>query len=174
MKPHLTSSSTITRQLDTQDRMAEVLAHPIGVGDRAGRAQTVHAGPRLTLASAPVWRHKLILTGKLDHHTAVELEDEIECLCEEGVTSLTLDLRQLDAIDSVGARAIASHGATCKRRGRDFAVVPGSPVVHRALAEVSAESLLAVEPGETGVHRPASGASEASPHDTSTAMVKNL
>ncbi len=134
----------------------------------------MNAGPYLTLASEPVWRHKLILTGRLDHRTVVEFEDEIECLCEEGVTSLTLDLRQLDAIDSVGARAIASHGAACKGRGRDFAVVPGSPVVHRALAEASAESLLAVDPGKTSALRLGTSASASSLHDTSTVMIKNL
>jgi anti-anti-sigma factor len=176
MKPHLTSSAstTITGHVDNQDRTAEALAHPVGGGDRAGGARAVQAGPHLTLASAPVWRHKLILTGRLDHRTVVELEDEIECLCEEGVTSLTLDLRQLDAIDSAGARAIACRGAACRRRGRDFAVVPDSPVVHRALAEAGAESLLAVDPVKTGVLRLAAGASDGSPHDTSTVMIKSL
>jgi anti-anti-sigma factor len=175
MKPHLTLSfTTIAGHSDNQDRTAEVLAHPGSIGDRAGRAQAVHARPYLTLASTPVWRHKLILTGRLDHCTAVELEDEIECLCEEGVTILTLDLRQLDAIDSVGAKTIARHGVACKRRGRDFAVVPGSSVVHRTLAEAGAESLLAGDPGEIGVLRLATSASDSSPRDTSTVMIKNL
>src|SRR5580658_1323607 len=110
MKPHLTSSTTtITRRQGNRDRTAEVLAHPVSSGDRAGRAQSMHARPHLALASTPVWRHKLILTGSLDHRTVVELEDEIECLCEEGVTILTLDLRQLGAIDSIGAKRIALH-----------------------------------------------------------------
>ncbi|HXA53553.1 MAG TPA: STAS domain-containing protein [Solirubrobacteraceae bacterium] len=149
-------------------------AHPVSIGDRAGQAQAVHARPHLTLASVPIWRHKLILTGSLDHRTVVELEDEIECLCEEGVTTITLDLRQLDAVDSVGAKAIACRGAACVRRGRDFAVVPGSPVVRRVLAEAGAESLLAGDPGETYVLRRATDASDSSPRDTSTVMVKNL
>jgi anti-anti-sigma factor len=175
MKPHLTSSSTtITRHLGTQDGTAEVLAHPVSIGDRAGRAQAVPDRPHLALASSPVWRHKLILTGRLDHRTVVELEDEIECLCEEGVTILTLDLRQLDAIDSVGAKTIALHGVACKRRGRDFAVVPGSPIVHRALAEAGAESLLAGDSGEAGVLRLATRALDSSPGDTATVMIKNL
>ncbi len=175
MKPHLTSSSTtITRHLGNQDSTTEVLAHPASIGDRAGRAQAVHARPHLALASTPVWRHKLILTGKLDHRTVVELEDEIECLCEEGVTILTLDLCQIDAIDSVGAKTIALHGVACKRRGRDFAVVPGSPVVHRALAEAGAESLLEGDAGETDVLRLAARASDSSPRDTLTVMIKNL
>lgn len=175
MKPHLTSSATaaITNHSGSQDA-AEVLAHPVSVDDRAGRVPLVHARPHLALASAPVWKHKLILTGTLDHRTVVELEDEIECLCEEGVTILTLDLRQLDAIDSVGARTIAFQGAACTMRGRDFAVVPGSPVVHHALVEAGAESLLAGDPHETGVLRLATRISDSSPRDTSTVMIKNL
>ncbi|MGA9876555.1 MAG: STAS domain-containing protein [Solirubrobacteraceae bacterium] len=159
--------------MDNQDRTAEVLAHPVSIGGRADLAQAVYARPQLALASTPVWRHKLILTGKLDYCTAIELEDEIACLCEEGVTTLTLDLRQLDAIDSVGAQAIALHGAACKGRGRDFAVVPGSPVVHRALAEAGAESLFAGDPGETGILRLAR-TSDSSPRGMSTEMIKNL
>ncbi len=175
MKPHLTSSSTtITRSLGTQGRTAEVLAHPVSIGNRAGWAQALHARPHLALASTLVWRHKLILTGSLDHRTVVELEDEIACLCEEGVTILTLDLRQLDAIDSVGAKTIALHGVACKGRGRDFAVVPGSPVVHRALAEAGAENLIAGDSVEIGVLRLATRASDSSPCDMSTVMMKNL
>ncbi len=173
MKPHLTSSITIRHTRD-QDGTAEALAHPVSFGDRdAGQAQAVRARAR-TLASAPVWRHKLILTGRLDRRTAVELEDEIECLCEEGVTTLTLDLRQLGAIDSVGARAIAFRGAVCKRRGRDFAVIPGSPVVHRALAEAGAENLLMGDPGEMGVLCRPLIYPDSSLRDTATAMIKSL
>jgi anti-anti-sigma factor len=173
MQPHLTSSSTTTVHGSNQDR-AEELAHLVSVGDRDASWQAARAQGHLTLLSAPVWRHELILKGKLDHRTAVELEEEIECLCEEGVTILTLDLRQLDAIDSDGARTIASRGAACKQQGRDFAVIPGSPVVHRALAEVGAESLLAGDPVEIGILRLSSRSSDGSPRDTSTAMIKNL
>ncbi|HEX3692490.1 MAG TPA: STAS domain-containing protein [Solirubrobacteraceae bacterium] len=125
--------------------------------------------------SPPVWRHKLILTGRLDHRTATELEDEIECLCEEGVAILTLDLRQLDAIDSIGARTIAVGGAAaCERRGCDLTVVAGPPAVRDALCEVGAESLLMGDRGQTGAVRPAARASESSLRETSTVMVKDL
>jgi anti-anti-sigma regulatory factor len=176
MKPHLlTLSSMTTRQAHNQDETAEAVALSASIGERdVSRAQAQPAWPHLTLAGPPVWRHKLVLTGRLNHRTAVELEDEIECLCEEGVTILTLDLRRLEAIDSVGANTIALHGVACKRRGRDFAVVPGSPVIHGVLAEAGAESLLACDPGETGVLRLATRTSDGSPRDTSTVMIKNL
>jgi anti-anti-sigma factor len=169
MESHLTSSSSTTGHVRNQDRTAEVLAYPGSISARdvgSGRVRAVPAQAHLTLVSAPGWRHKLILTGSLDHRTAVELEEEIECLCEEGVTTLTLDLRQLDAIDAAGARAIALRGVVCEQRGRNLTVIPGSPVVHRALAEAGAESLLAGDPGER--------ATDGSRGDTSTAMIKNL
>lgn len=173
MQSHLTSASTtFVARPSGKDEAAEALAHPLITGDRARMVQEAHARPRLTLASAPVWKHKLVLTGTLDHRSVVELEDEIECLCEEGVTILTLDLRQLDAIDSVGATAIACGGVACKERGCDLAVVPGSPVARRTLAEAGAESLFAEGSGETGVL--ATSAAGISRRDTSTTMVKSL
>jgi anti-anti-sigma regulatory factor len=176
MKPHPTSSAataTISHS-GNHNVAAEALAHAVSVDDHVGRAPAVHARPHLELVSAPVWKHQLILTGTLNHRTAVELEDEIECLCEEGVTILTLDLRQLEAIDPVGAITIARRGATCKTQGRDFAVIPGSPVIHSALVKAGAESLIAGDPGETGVVRLAAGTSYNSPRDTSTAIINDL
>jgi anti-anti-sigma factor len=170
MKSRLTSAlPTLNRHPDNQQGTAHALAHPLTIVDRVRQAQ-MRPRPQLTLASAPTWNHKLILKGRLDCRTVVELEDEIECLCEEGVTLLTLDLRQLEEIDSTGARAIACGGAACKRRGRDFAVLPGSPAVQRALAEAGAEGLLAADAGATA---PSLG-SNGSPRDTSTVMIKNL
>ncbi len=175
MKSHMAASSTTTvsSYSGNQDGTSQALAQTVDIDDRAARAQTVRTRPHLTLASAPVWRHKLILTGKLDHRTAVELQDEIECLCEEGVTILTLDLHRLDAIDPVGARAVACGSAACKRRGHDFAVVSGSPTVHRALVEAGGESLLADDSDEAGLLL-ATGAANGSPGDTSTVMTKSL
>jgi anti-anti-sigma regulatory factor len=96
--------------------------------DRARRAQGAHV-------DSPGWRHTLILTGRLDHHSAEELEDEIECLREEGVTALTLDLRRLDDIDSPGEQVIAMEGALFKEGGRSFAVIPGGLLGQVLVAE---------------------------------------
>jgi anti-anti-sigma factor len=133
-----------------------------------------HARPHLTLASLPVWRHKLILMGQLDHRTAPDLEEEIECLCQEGVTTLTLDLRQLSAIDAAGANAIAFRGAAYRRRGRDFAVICGSHLVGRALAEAGATDLLACDPQDTVVPLAPGRSLDGLFPSRSTAMIKSL
>jgi anti-anti-sigma factor len=98
-------------------------------------------------AHKQAWRHTLILTGQLDGRSAPELEEEIECLCQEGVTHITLDLRQLDAVDTRGAHVIAFRSALCKRRGHGFAVIPGSGSVQRALLEAGITDAI------THVHR---------------------
>jgi ABC-type transporter Mla MlaB component len=76
--------------------------------------------------SPRAWRHTLILTGSLDGHSTAELQEEIECLYQEGVTSVVLDLRRLNSIDVVAVQAIASLGALYRRRGLAVAVVGGS------------------------------------------------
>jgi anti-anti-sigma factor len=174
MKRHPTLSTTSQHALE-QDDTAEAVTDRTPAGDgQTSLSETAHARPQLTLTSAPVWGHKLILTGKLDHHSAPELEEEIECLCEEGVTTLTLDLRQLDAIDSTGVTAIARRGAVCKMRGHGFAVIPGSRVIRRALAEAGATDLLTRDPNASVVRRFPSRSADDSAAYRSTAMIKSL
>jgi anti-anti-sigma factor len=138
------------------------------------QSDEVDTRPRLTLASTPVWRHRLILTGKLDHRSASELEEEIDCLCQEGVTILTLDLRQLDAIDPTGATVIAFCGTACRMRGHDFAVIPGSRVIHRVLTEAGATNLLTLDRNESVVRHCSSRSSDSFSSDRSTTMIQNL
>jgi anti-anti-sigma factor len=128
MKRHQTSSTTGPH---ADDRDA---TQPTLTNGSAG-AGAAHARPHLALVQPRPWSHTLILRGDLDDRSAPELEDEIECLCQEGVTALTLDLHQLDAIDSHGAHVIASQDASFKKRGLQLAVLVGSPVIHHALTE---------------------------------------
>jgi anti-anti-sigma factor len=174
MQRHLTVPTMSQHTLD-QDSTAEAITNRIPAGDGQTRqSETAYARSQQTLTSEPIWSHKLILTGKLDHRSAPELEDEIECLCEEGVTILTLDLRQLDAIDSAGVTAIARHGAVCKMRGHHFAIVPGSGVIHRTLAEAGATDLLTPDPNASVVRCSPSHSADDSAAYRSTAMIKSL
>jgi|ERR1700691_2249480 len=172
MKRHLTLSTTSQHALNQGDTAGAVTDRTPACDGQTSLSETAHARPQLTLASQPVWRHKLILTGKLDHHSAPELEEEIECLCEEGVTTLTLDLRQLDVIDSTGVTAIARRGAVCKMRGHDFAVIPGSRVIRRVMAEAGATDLL-TRNASVGRRLPGRSADD-SAADRSTVMIKSL
>jgi anti-anti-sigma factor len=174
MTHHLTLS-TASRRARNQGDEVQAASDRTRAGDgEANLSVAAYTVPQPTLASRPVWRHRLILTGKLDHRSASELEEEVECLCEEGVTNLTLDLRQLDAIDPTGAMVIAFCGAACRRRGHDFAVIPGSHVIHSALAEVGATDLLTLDRSESVVRRFSNRSSDGFFSDRSTTMIRSL
>src|SRR5437870_7132118 len=98
MKRHPTSSTT--RQGADEHAL---------MGAASGTATDTPARqhPHLTLVRTRLWSHTLILKGNLDDGAAAELDDELECLHQEGVTAMTLDLRQLDALEPDVARAIA-------------------------------------------------------------------
>jgi anti-anti-sigma factor len=175
MRSHLTPSTTSPHALDQIDSAEAVTTDPTPAAEgQASLSETAHARPQLTLAGEPVWKHKLILAGKLNHRSVTELEEEIECLCEEGVTTLTLDLRQLDAIDSAGVTAIARRGAVCKMRGHDFVVIPGSRVICRALTEAGATDLLTPDSNASVVRHFPSHYEEDSVVYRSTVMIKSL
>jgi anti-anti-sigma factor len=93
----------------------------------------------LALVSVSPWTHTIVLTGELNHRSAYTLEVEIERLCEEGVTGLTLDLRELTRIDPVGVAVIAFRRGLCERRGYDFAVIPGSESIRRVFAQAGVD-----------------------------------
>lgn len=174
MTHHLTLS-TASQHARSQDDEVEAASNRTRAGNgEANFSVAAHFRPHLTLASTPVWRHRLILTGKLDYRSASELEEEIECLCQEGVTILTLDLRQLDAIDPTGATVIAFYGAACRRRGRDFAVISGSRGIDRVLTEAGATDLLTLSRNERLVRHYSSCSSDRFSSDRSTTMIQNL
>ncbi|HEX3804875.1 MAG TPA: STAS domain-containing protein [Solirubrobacteraceae bacterium] len=86
--------------------------------------------------------HTLVLTGSLDRSSVHELEKEIECLCEEGVTGITLDLRGLTYIDVIGVAVIAFRCGLYERRGYEFALIAGSRVIQRAFEHAGVSELL--------------------------------
>jgi anti-anti-sigma factor len=111
----------------------------------SGAVTSVATQPEVVFAedaqTKPVW-HTLIPTGELDRASAHTLEAEIERLCEEGVAGITLDLRGLTYIDSVGVAVIAFRCGLCQRRGCGFALIPGSRLVHRAFEHAGVTGLL--------------------------------
>ena len=166
MKRHLMSSTT-SQHADDRDTAHETVAN-------GSDAAPAHSRARLTLVHTRAWSHTLILRGSLDRRSASELEDEIECLRQEGVTALTLDLRQLDAIDPRGAQAIASQRAPFKVPGPQFAVLVGSPVIQRALAEAGWTDPLTPAPIEGVVRRFSRPAPQRVVPDLATTTIRDL
>jgi anti-anti-sigma factor len=172
MTHHLTLS-TASQHARSQSDEVEAASDRASTGE-ANLSVAAHSRPQLTLVSTPAWRHRLVLTGKLDYRSASELEEEIDCLCQEGVTILTLDLRQLDAIDPAGATVIAFCGAVCRRRGHDFAVIPGSSVIDRVLIEAGAKDFLTPDRNESAPRHYSSRSSDRFSSDRSTTMIQSL
>ena len=98
--------------------------------------------PGLVLASVSNWRHRLVLQGELTQRSAHELEIEIERLCEEGVTDITLDLSELGRIDAVGVAVVAFRCGLCQKRGYGIGLVPGPEQVQRAFARAGLDGVL--------------------------------
>ena len=104
--------------------------------------QTQLAERGLVLTSVNTWNHTLILTGELTHRSAHALELEIERLCEEGVTDITLDLRDLHTIDPVGVAVIAFRSSLCEKRGYGFRLIRGSRNVQHAFEQAGVIEVL--------------------------------
>lgn len=101
----------------------------------------------VALTSVGDWTHTLVLTGELTHRSAPTLEVEIERLCAEGVTGITLDLRKLSQIDATGVAVIAFRNGLCRRRGYEFALIPRTSLMRRAFEQAGVECLLADDSG---------------------------
>ncbi len=86
--------------------------------------------------------HTLVLTGSLDRGSVRQLEMEIERLCEDGVTGITLDLRELTYIEAIGVAVVAFRCGLCLRRGYDFALIRGPRIVQRAFEQAGLSELL--------------------------------
>jgi anti-anti-sigma factor len=92
--------------------------------------------------------HTLMLLGELDRASTVTLEAAIEGLCEREVGGITLDLSGLSYIDATGVAVIAFRCGWCRRRGYEFALLPGTPAVQHVFEWAGASHLpfLADEP----------------------------
>ncbi len=99
------------------------------------RAQRVPVEPSSTPISVSVRTHTLILTGELNSRSVLVLEAEIERLCDEGVSGITLDLSELASIDLVGVAVIAFRSALCQRRGCEFTLIRGSRSIDRVFEQ---------------------------------------
>jgi anti-anti-sigma factor len=113
-----------------------------GVLEKNTHTQAISGKRHLALAAPAAWVHTLVLTGELDRRSAHTLEAEIERLCEEGVTGITLDLSGLAYIDPIGVAVIAFRCNDCKRRGFEFSLIAGPRSVQRAFAHAGVSNSL--------------------------------
>jgi anti-anti-sigma factor len=142
MKRHRMASAVSVSTQNEGGAVGSVANKTQTVFNKNTRRKPASSEPSLVLAGVSVRTHTLILTGELDRGSAHALEAELEHLCEEGVTGITLDLRELTYIDSIGVAVIAFRCGLCQRRGYDFALIPGSRLIHRAFEQAGVTDLL--------------------------------
>ena len=142
MKPHQMVMDASVAQRIESGAVATVASGTQSGFNNSTRGGRGSSEPSLVPARASAGPHTLILTGELDHGSARTLEAEIERLCEEGVTGITLDLRELTYIDSIGVAVIVFRCGLCQRRGYEFALIPGSRFIHRAFEQAGVTELL--------------------------------
>jgi anti-anti-sigma factor len=142
MKRHLTTSAM---NIGAFRRNGATLEEPERVPVDPDPPGGPPADPGLVLTSVNTWSHTLILTGELTHRSAHALEVEIERLCEEGVTDITLDLRGLTGIDPAGVAVIAFRCGLCEKRGYGFKLIRGAQHVQRAFERAGVLAMLPFE-----------------------------
>jgi anti-anti-sigma factor len=71
-------------------------------------------------------------TGELDLSGAALLEDELDRLASEtDLSTVVLDLRELEFMDSSGLRLVVLADMRAREAGRRFVLVKGAETVHR-------------------------------------------
>ncbi|HSZ12992.1 MAG TPA: STAS domain-containing protein [Solirubrobacteraceae bacterium] len=151
------------RQLTTStvsiDRRESGDATPAGadvvsaVFDRHAREQHISSTLDATEQAPLIWTHTLVLTGELTRRSAHALETEMERLCEDGVTGITLDLRQLGHIDAIGVAVIAFRCGLYQRRGLGVSLIPGPKPIQRAFERTGVTELLPFQVDEVAARR---------------------
>ncbi len=142
MEGQLSTSAVSIGRRDGVDATRNLASRSNAALDTNTRTHPGAAKPRPAARATGVWAHTLVLTGELTRRSAHALEVEIEDLCAKGVTAITLDLRRLTYIDSVGVAVISFRCGLCQRQGYAFSLLPGPRVVQRAFEQAGIADLL--------------------------------
>src|ERR1700759_1315268 len=141
---HMTMAESVCTRSDDDASGGVVVQTPTAFDkDKRGTGALYEAG--LPASDVSCRTHTLVLEGSLDCGSVKQLESEIERLCGEGVTGITLDLRELSYIDAIGVAVVAFRCGLCRRRGYDFTLIRGSRGVQRAFERAGVSELLPFE-----------------------------
>jgi anti-anti-sigma factor len=86
------------------------------------------------------------LVGELDLAEVVPLQAELDRLCSNGLARLTLDLRELDFLDSTGLHLLIKLRTRCESQELPLTLVPGPPSVQRLFQITGTDDHFTFEP----------------------------
>jgi anti-anti-sigma factor len=153
MKRHLTASAVSLGIRNDDSAIASAGRHRPATLNNSAHTQAAPGERPFALTSVSAWTHTLVLTGELNQRSAATLEAEMDRLCEQGVTGITLDLRELRYIDSAAVAAISFRCGLSQRRGYDFALIPGPATIHGAFERAGVADVLPFQESELDVPR---------------------
>ena len=87
--------------------------------------------------------------GEIDIETHGRVREEIRARLAAGAARLVLDLRRVTFMDSSGLHLVLDVESESRRRGFEFAIVPGGPEVQRLFDLITeGHRLTFTEPGD--------------------------
>ena len=98
-----------------------------------GRGPIVSPGELLVRVSGAEPAYELHLLGELDLSTAPQLRDELQRLANNGATQITLDLSELDFVDSTGLSVLITALKRLRQQGGEMALRSPTPGTRRVL-----------------------------------------
>jgi anti-anti-sigma factor len=122
------------------------LSETVSLGQHTGPAATIPSVRRADRLQVEPKHERgrtvLRLTGELDLANATRLQSELEALDIEADSTVVLDLREIDFMDSSGLRALFAAQELIEQRSAECAVTRGSEQVERLLAVTQASRYL--------------------------------
>ena len=96
-------------------------------------AAGVNPGELLVSVSGGEQAYEVRLLGELDMSTAPQLRDELLRLTSDGARQVTVDLSQLEFMDSTGLSVLITGLKRLRERGGDMALRSPTPNTRRVL-----------------------------------------
>jgi len=91
-------------------------------------------------------QHIVRLSGELDIASAPGLGEALLQLCVEDTHAITVDLSNLEFMDSTGLYAIISASGLCQKEGYEFSLIQGPAPIRRLFEVTGLIDLLPFQP----------------------------
>jgi anti-anti-sigma factor len=88
------------------------------------------------------------LAGELDLAEVEALQAEFDRLCSNGLSGVTIDLSELDFLDSTGLHLLMTLRGRCESESLALTLVPGPPAVQRLFQITGTDGHFTFEPAD--------------------------